>query len=472
MHRAIHLFVSCPLLALTLPVVLAQTPAVPGTPTPGEKFARDIFRELIEVNTTIKNGSTKAAEAMAARLEKAGFAAGDIVLDGDGARHKNLVVRLRGNGSRKPVLFIGHLDVVEARREDWSLDPFKFTERDGYFYGRGTADMKCEDADIVANLIRFKKEGFSPDRDIIVALTEDEEGGGANGVSWLLANRRPLIDAEFAINLEGGGGDISRGKKVLLEIQTGEKVYISYRMEVKNPGGHSSLPVKENAIYRLASALTRLAQFDFPPRLNETTRIFFERSAGISSGPMSADMRAILAVPFDTAAGRRLADSSAYYNAMMRTTAVATMLTAGHAENALPQTAQAIVNCRMLPDEDPGNVLATLRSVVADSQVVVSPTGQPYLSPISPVREDILAAVEGLVQKMWPGVAVTPAMSTGASDGKFLRHAGIPVYGVSGMFGDIDDVRAHGRDERIGVREFYEGVEFMYRFIKILTSGS
>jgi len=470
MNRVFRLFMCCSLLAVTGPALLAQSSH--GALTPGGKLARDIFRELIEINTTIKNGSTKAAEAMARRFTMAGFPAGDIVLAGEGARHKNLVVRLRGSGKRKPVLFIGHLDVVEALRQDWSIEPFRFTERDGYFYGRGTSDMKCEDADIVANLIRLKKEEFIPDRDIIVALTEDEEGGDANGVSWLLAEARPLIDAEFTINLEGGGGDISGGKKVLIEIQTGEKVYISYRMEVKNPGGHSSLPVKENAIYRLAAALTHLAQFDFPPRLNETTRIFFERSAGISSGPMGADIRAILAFPFDTAAGRRLSDSSSYYNAMMRTTAVATMLSAGHAENALPQTARAVVNCRMLPDEDPGNVLATLRKAVADSHVMITPLGQPFLSPISLIREDILAAVESLTRSMWPGVAVTPAMSTGASDGRFLRHAGIPVYGVSGMFGDVDDVRAHGRDERIGVREFYDGVEFMYRFIKILTSGS
>ena len=468
MHRIIRLIICFLLLALTT----AGAQPSGGGLTPGEMRSRDIFRELIEINTTVNNGCTKAAEAMARRLETAGFDRRDMELAGPGALHRNLVVRFRGSGWKKPVLFIGHLDVVEARREDWSLDPFRFTERDGYFYGRGTNDMKCEDADVVANFIRLREERFVPDRDIILALTDDEESGDANGVSWLLANRRPLIDAEFSINLEGGGGDISRGRKVMMEIQTGEKVYISYRMEVKNPGGHSSLPVKENAIYRLAAALTRLAQFDFPPRLNETTRIFFERSALAASGRMKEDMRAILAPSFDTAAGRRLSDSSAYYNAMMRTTAVATRLSAGHADNALPQTASAVVNCRMLPDEDPGNVLATLARVVADDSVTITPTGEPFLSPISPLREDVLAAVESLTRSVWPGVVVTPVMSTGASDGRLLRHAGIPVYGVSGMFSDIDDVRAHGRDERIGVREFYEGVEFMYRFIKTLTSGS
>jgi acetylornithine deacetylase/succinyl-diaminopimelate desuccinylase-like protein len=437
--------------------------------TAHQKLARDIFRELIEINTTVNMGSTKAAEAMAERLRGAGFPENDIHLVGPRPQNKNLVVRYRGSGKRRPVLFIGHLDVVEALRADWSMDPFKFIERDGYYYGRGTTDMKSEDADLVANLTRLKEEGYVPDRDIIVALTEDEETGDANGVEWLIANNRDLIDAEYCINPDGGGGDIKNGKHILMEVQTSEKVYISYQLEVKNKGGHSSLPVKENAIYRLAAGLLRLSQFDFPIRLNETTRAFFQRTSGQVTGQTRSDMLAILKTPPDTAAANRLAAGSAHYNALTRTTLVATMLTAGHAENALPQSARAIVNCRMLPDDTPENVLATLQRVLADSQIIITRLGEPFLSPLSPLRNDVMDPIERLTGSMWPGVVVTPVMSTGATDGKYLRRIGIPVYGVSGMFGDIDDVRAHGRDERIGVKEFFEGEDFMYKFIKALT---
>jgi acetylornithine deacetylase/succinyl-diaminopimelate desuccinylase-like protein len=452
--------------------LLAQTSE--GTPalTAHQKLARSIFRELIETNTTMNIGSGKAAEAMASRLKAAGFSDNDIQLVGPRPQNMNLIVRYKGKGALRPILFFGHLDVVEALRQDWSFDPFVFLEKDGFFYGRGTSDMKNEDADIVANLIRLKSEGFEPNRDIIVALTEHEEGGNANGVKWLLANRRDLIDAEFAINLEGGGGDIKSGKYFLMDIQTGEKVYVSFQLEVKNKGGHSSLPVKDNAIYRLAAGLSRLAQYEFPIRLNKTTRTFFQRAASQESGQAAADMLAILEIPIDTSASNRLCASSAYYNALLRTTCVATMLSAGHAENALPQTARAVVNCRMLPDDSIENVIGTLTRVLADSQIAISQISQMILSPLSPLRKDVMDNVEKLTASMWPGVTVTPVMSTGASDGRYLRKAGIPVYGVSGIFSDVDDIRAHGRDERIGVQDFYNGVEFMYRFIKALTSGS
>jgi acetylornithine deacetylase/succinyl-diaminopimelate desuccinylase-like protein len=454
-------------LACWIQPVLAQSPA--GGLSPHQQLARDIFREVIEINTTMNVGSTKAAEAMAARLKGAGFPESDMQLVGPRPQNKNLVVRYRGTGSLRPVLLIAHLDVVEALRQDWSFDPFTFLEKDGFFYGRGTSDMKCEVADIVANFIRLKKEGFVPKRDIILALTEHEENGDANGVEWLLANRRDLIDSEYGINLEGGGGDIENGKPFLLEVQTSEKVYVSFQLEVKNKGGHSSIPVKENAIYRLAAGLTRLAQFDFPIRLNETTRTFFARTAQREEGQTKSDMLAILKTPPDDAAASRLAAAKPYYNALMRTTWVPTMLSGGHAENALPQSARAVVNCRMLPDETAQNVLATLRRVLADSQIVVTQIAPARPGPLSPLRKDVMDAVEQLTASMWPGVIVTPVMSTGASDGKFLRQAGIPVYGVSGMFADIDDVRAHGRDERFGVKEFYDGVEFMYRFLRLLN---
>ena len=405
-----------------------QSPALTGQ----HQLARDIFRELIEINTTLTVGSTKAAEAMAARLKAAGFQDSDMFLGGPRPQNKNLVVRYRGRGNLRPILFFGHLDVVEALRSDWSVDQFTFLEKDGFFYGRGTSDMKCEDADIVANFTRLKKEGFVPNCDIILALTEDEENGDANGVQWLLANHRDLIDAEFAINLEGGGGDIQKGKPIVMEVQTSEKVYVSFQLEVKNKGGHSSMPVKENAIYRLAAGLTRLSQFDFPIRLNESTRTFFERNAERETGQTKSDMLALLKTPMDTSAAIRLAASSPYYNAMLRTTWVPTMLSGGHAENALPQSARAVVNCRMLPDDHAENVMALLRHVLADSQIIVTQIAPANPGPLSPLRKDVMDIVENLTSSMWTGVVVTPVMSTGASDGKYLRQAGIPVYGVSG----------------------------------------
>ena len=435
-----------------------------------QKLARDIFKELIEINSTSKFGSTRAAEAMAARLISAGFDDSDIQVIGPDQQHKNLVLRFRGQGEFKPVLFICHLDVVEALPTDWSVDPFTFLERDGYFYGRGTTDIKNDDASLIANVIRLKKEGYKPNRDIIIALTADEEMGNANGVNWLVTNHRDLINADFCVNPDGGGGDLKNGKPVNMAIQTSEKIYVSFRLEVKNKGGHSSLPVKDNAIYRLAGGLTRLAYYDFPVRLNETTRKYFEGIASGESDQVRTDIMAILMTPPDTAAARRLQTSSAYYNAMMRTTCVATMLSAGHAENALPQTAQAIINCRMLPDDNPDNVMAVLKSVLADDQISIIRLDTSFDAPLSPLREDITELVQQISSVMWPGVCVTPIMSTGATDGRYLRRDGIPVYGVSGMFGDMDDVRAHGKDERIGVKEFYDGVEFMYRFIKALSS--
>ena len=451
--------------------VHSQPPSASTNAEKHQQLARDVFRQLIEIKTTLNVGCTKAAEAMAVRLRAVGFPDKDIHLAGPEPRHMNLVVRYRGKGSERPVLIIGHLDVVEALREDWSVDPFTFLEQDGYFYGRGTADMKSEDADIVANFIRLKSEGFVPRRDIIVALTEDEESGDANGIEWLLKNRRDLIDAEYGINLDMGGGDLKHGKHMDVKIQTSEKTYVSFQLEVKNKGGHSSRPSKENAIYRLAGGLTRLGQYDFPVRLNETTRLFFEHAATNESGQMSADLHGLVTGSSDTAGIARISSGSPYYNALMRTTCVATMLAGGHAENALPQSARATVNCRMLPDDSDVNVLAALRSVLADSQIIVTELGAPPPNPLSPLREDIEKEVERLAQLMWPGTAVVPEMSTGASDGKYLRQAGIPVYGVSGIFSDVDDNREHGKDERVGVREFYDGVEFMYAFLKDMYGG-
>jgi acetylornithine deacetylase/succinyl-diaminopimelate desuccinylase-like protein len=438
---------------------------------PNQQLARAIFKELIEINTTDSTGDvTKASEAAAARLRAGGFAPDDVQVVGPSPKKRNLVARLRGTGRAKPVLLIAHLDVVEARRSDWSFDPFVFLERDGYYYGRGTSDIKNGAATLVADFVRLKQENFKPDRDLIVALTADEEGGTANGVDWLLQNRRDLIDAEYCLNLDGGGGELQKGVKIANELQTSEKVYLSFVLETKNVGGHSSLPVRDNAIYHLAEGLARLAAYEFPVRLNETTRAFFERMSGVEKGETARDMKAVAVPRPDPAAAARLAAASAYYNALMRTTCVATRLEAGHADNALPQLARATVNCRLLPDESPGGVQDALVRVLADPAIAVTAANAPRPSPASPLRPDITQAMEQVTNQMWPGVPVVPIMSTGATDGLILRRAGMPVYGVSGLFDDIDDVRAHGKDERIAVWAFFDGVEFMYRLVKALSS--
>ncbi len=433
------------------------------------QLARDIYKELIEINTTDSAGNTTvAAEAMAARLTAAGFTGEDVRVLGPNPRKGNLIARYRGAGSRKPLLLLAHLDVVEALREDWSFDPFTFLEKDGYFYGRGTADDKAMAAIWIATFIRFKQEGYKPDRDLILALTADEEGGDFNGVEWLLKTHRALIDADAALN-EGGESLMKNGKYILNTIQPSEKVYQSYRLEVKNSGGHSSRPVKDNAIYHLADGLARLARYEFPARLNEVTAGYYERMAALQSGQTAADMKAVSKKSPDRAALARLS-ASPYDNAILRTTCVATRLEAGHAENALPQTARATVNCRILPGESPADVRSTLIRVLNDDKIVVTPIADAKQSQASPLRADIMRATERISNEMWPGVPVVPIMSTGSTDGLFLRNAGIPTYGVSGLFEEIDDNRAHGRDERMGVQQFYEGREFLYRLVKALSS--
>ena len=433
--------------------------------------ARAIYEELVEINTTDTPAGnvTLAAEAMAARLKAAGFPAGDIHVLGPDPRKHNLVARYRGTGARRPVLLLAHLDVVDAKREDWSFDPFTFREEGGFFYGRGTSDDKSMAAQFVANLIRLKEEGLKPERDLILALTADEEGGTFNGVDWLVKNHRDLIAAEFAIN-EGGGGTMRKGKYLTNEVQASEKVYLDFTLEVTNAGGHSSLPVKDNAISRLAQALARLAAFEFPVELNEVTRTYFERSAQIESdAAVAADMRVVARGTLDRAAASRLSARLPYWNAMMRTTCVATRLGGGHANNALPQVATANVNCRILPGVMPDSVKAKLTEVLGDPKITISYVNSANPSRPSPLRPEVLQEVEALTKEMFPGVIVVPVMSTGATDGLYLRNAEIPTYGIDGTFGDIDDVRAHGRDERVGVKQFYEGLEFQYRLIKSLT---
>jgi acetylornithine deacetylase/succinyl-diaminopimelate desuccinylase-like protein len=428
---------------------------------------------LVEINTVTATGDTgRAADAMAARLRTAGLEAADVQVFKPAPRKGNLVARLRGTGARKPILLLAHLDVVEALPADWSFDPFKLTEKDGYYYGRGSLDDKFMAATFVSNLIRYKQEGFRPDRDIILALETDEEilDADALGIQWLIKNHRDLIDAEFALN-EGGALEVKRGKPIRNSIQTGEKISLTYRLEVTNKGGHSSVPVADNAIYHLAEGLARLAKFSFPVNLNATTRVSFERAAQLETPQTAADIRSALSANPDPAALVHLF-ASPDYNAQLHTTCVATMLEGGHAYNALPQTARAVVNCRIMPNEKVNEVTATLMHVLADDQISVTPLGIPVLSAPSAVDEGLLSAIERTSAEFWPGVPIVPVMSAYATDGSYLRNAGIPTYGHAGLTTDVDDFRAHGRDERVAMKAFFEGGEYLYRLVKRLSGGN
>ncbi|CAA9425545.1 MAG: Acetylornithine deacetylase/Succinyl-diaminopimelate desuccinylase and related deacylases [uncultured Pyrinomonadaceae bacterium] len=442
--------------------------------TARQQFLRGIYLELIEINTTDSVGdTTKAAEAMAVRFRAAGFSETDVrVLVHPGNNRKgNLVVRYRSpNPKAKPLLLLAHIDVVEARKEDWSdnLDPFKLTERDGYFYGRGTADDKAMAAIFVANLIDYKQKNAQFDRDIILALTADEEGGDFNGAKWLIDNHRDLVSAEFGIN-EGGGGRHRKGVKLFNGVQASEKVYQSFLLEVKNKGGHSSLPSKDNAIYQLAAAIDRLSKFDFPVNLNEVTRGYFQKMSAIETGATAADMKAVSAMNTTDANAVKRLSVAPYYNALMRTTCVATKLEAGHAENALPQTARATVNCRILPQENANDVQRKLIEVLADDRISITFIKEPKPSQPSPLTSEVMRPIEEITRALWKDVPVVPIMGTGATDSLYFRQVGIPMYGVSGIFSDIDDNRAHGRDERLGVREFYDGQEFLDKLVKSLA---
>jgi acetylornithine deacetylase/succinyl-diaminopimelate desuccinylase-like protein len=358
---------------------------------------------------------------------------------------------------------------VPARREDWSFDPFEFREADGYYYGRGTSDNKAGAATLVAAFMRYKREGYVPQRDLVMVLTADEETS-SDGIQGLLAQHRDLVDAAYALNTDAGGGDLRDGKAVAFAVQSAEKVYLSFALEVRNKGGHSSVPEADNAIYRLTAGLGRLAQFAFPVRLNETTRAAFSQGAAAQPPDLAADMRAV-ARTGDSAAARRLSAVAPFYNAQLRTTCVATRLFAGHADNALPQLARATVNCRLLPDDPPDSVQAVLTRVLGDTAIHLSRVAEPTLSPPSPLVPEVMRPIERLVARMWPGAAIVPEMSTGATDGLYVRNAGIPVYGVSAVFERVDDIRAHGRDERIGVKAFHDAAQFWYELMKTLGSG-
>ncbi len=440
-----------------------------------DALVRDLLRELIETDTTQRTGSTgKAADRMAARLLAAGFAPADVQVLGPRPERANLVARIRGTGRREPLLLIAHLDVVEANRADWTTDPFRFVDKDGYYYGRGAIDIKSGAALLVANFIRWQKEGYKPNRDLILALTADEEGGTENGIDWLLKNRRELIDAGYCLNVDGGGLERKGGRNLLNEIQYAEKAYLSFELEARDKGGHSSVPGPRNAIYELSEALVRLGKLQFPVMLDEGRRAYFEAAAARSGDPQisAAISKLLSSTPPDPAAVALLAASPAW-NAMLRTTCVATMLQAGHAENALPQSARATVNCRIMPGHSPDEVERTLRRTIDDDRITLTPDRSlgDASSPPSPLKPEVLKAARAVTQALWPGVGVVPVMSAGATDAKFLRRAGIPTYGISGIADDVDDIRAHGKDERIAATALFEARDFMYRLVRALSGA-
>ena len=447
----------------------ARRPDPPATLTKEQQAAKEIYKQLVEINTTADRGSTTiAAEAMAARFRAAGFPEQDIFQGGAAPTKGNLVVRYHGSGARKPLLLLAHLDVVEAKREDWTRDPFAFEETDGFFYGRGSTDDKPMAAIFVASLLRMKAEGYVPDRDLILALTADEEGGPHNGVQWLLTNHKALIDAEYALN-EGGGGSYKNWKPLLHSVQATEKVPVNFALKVTNKGGHSSVPVADNAITHLANGLAKIASYTFPVQLNDVTRVFFERTAQIETPELAAAMKAIVRNPADAQAAATLSRQPRY-GSMLRTTCVATRLFGGHADNALPQLATANVNCRIAPNVPPAQVREELLRIMGDTAVQIADAPPLAPSAPSPLTPELMQPVEALTKQMWPGTPVIPTMSTGATDGRFLREQGIPTYGVSGIFGDMDDNRAHGRDERLLVTSFFEGHEFLWKLVKTLSS--
>ena len=447
-----------------------------GALTPHQQLTREIYKELVEINTGVETGNiTTAARAMAVRFKAAGIPEADIFVGGPRPEKHNVVARIRGKGgagAAKPILLLAHIDVVEALKADWSpdLDPFVFTERDGYYYGRGTADDKAMASIFVANVFRRKQEGFVPDRDIIIALTADEESGPANGVDWLLKNHKALVDGALVIN-EGGGGTLRDGKPLFNGIQAAEKVTTNFTLRAINRGGHSSVPRDDNAITQLADALSKVGRYKFTVKLNEVTTAFFSQTAALEEPAMGKAMKALVANPSDVAA-MRVVTADPRYNSMLRTTCVATELKGGHATNALPQLAEANVNCRIYPSETAESVRAELEKTIADTNVKVIIRSQRPSTPASALLPEVMNNVTRITADLWGKMPIIPTMSTGATDSRFFRALGVPAFGVSGLFSDPTvDARAHGRDERMAVKSFYEGQEFLYRLTKALSTN-
>ena len=466
-------------------LLVATDPASAGGPGAQDRdyeaLSKEIYAELIAFRSTadMPENVKAAAEAIQRRLIGAGFPVGDVMVVTPDPEPElgTVVARFRGQAPgggppvRDPVMLMAHIDVVDALRSDWEFEPFELREIDGYFYGRGTDDNKAGIAHIVANFIRLRDEGFVPDRDLIAVFTADEETS-SNAIKYLVRERRDLVDSAFAINSDSGGGELVNGEPNIFNVQAAEKIYVTFHVTATNSGGHSSRPRPDNAIYDLTMALARLSEFTFPVDVREVASLYFERSADFADGQAAADMRAVSANPPDEAAAARLSADSPFYNAILHTTCVATRLAAGHADNALPQTAQATVNCRVLPGQDPVDVEATLREVVGNDEIEITRVNTPTASDPSPLSDEIMGILEPIVNDMWPGVPVIPTMSTGATDGNYVRNAGIPVYGVAAIFGDPNDSRAHGQNERVGIKEFYDAQEFWYRMLKSLSQGT
>jgi acetylornithine deacetylase/succinyl-diaminopimelate desuccinylase-like protein len=465
------------LAALAAAAVLAAAPASAAPPAgAGEAEFRATYKELVETNTTLSAGScTLAAERMAARLKAAGFPASDLhlIVEPSHPKEGNLVAVLPGSDPKaKALLLLAHIDVVEANRDDWARDPFTLVEEKGFFYARGASDDKAQAAIWVDTLARFKREGFRPGRTIKMALTCGEETAGAfNGAQYLASEKRDLIDAEFGLN-EGAGGLLDEsGKPVVLNIQAGEKFPQNYRLEVVNPGGHSSRPVRENAIYRLADALVKIRAHDFPVQSNAATRGYFGAMAKLLPGPSSPAMAAFAADPSDRAAAAALSGADPAWNAILRTTCVATLLEGGHATNALPQRARANVNCRIFPGTSVEQVRQALELAVADPQVKITTLEtRSAISPPPPLTERVLGPARKVAAEVFPGVPLVPLMAAGGTDAAFLTPAGIPTYGITGIFSDREGSHAHGLDEGIRVKSLLDGREFLYRLVKAYSA--
>lgn len=474
---------SCALVILVLASCLCSSlPAQNPLPTASPEdraLGRSILKELVEINTTDtpKGNVTTATEAMRKRLLDAGFAPQDVQLLGPNPRKMNLVVRMRAAGTpkEKPVLFLCHMDVVEALRSDWTTDPFQLVEKDGFYYGRGTQDMKDGDAALVTTFLRLHRDGYKPKRDLILALTADEEGGKFNGAEWLVENHRDLVDAAFVINPDAGGVELVNGRPLVAAVEATEKVYADYQITAANRGGHSSLPRPDNAIYEMTAALGKLEGYRFPFEMNEVTRAYFGKLAGEETGQTAADMRAILGTRPDAAAVARLSAEPSF-NSNFRTTCVATRLNAGVANNALPQTAQAIVNCRIFPGHSPEEIRQKLIEIFADNKLTVKYVSDSYvvsdtapnrkaIVPPAPIPE-VFGPLTRLTNAIWPGIPITPVMENGASDSIYFAQAGIPCYGFSGIALERDDDRAHGRDERLPVDSYWKSLDFFYSFAK------
>lgn len=460
-----------------LAAALLATAATPALAQSGDEAAfRAIYKELVETNTTLSAGScTLAAERMAARLKAAGFRDQDLHLIPAPGKPKegSLVAVLPGSDPKaKAMLLLAHIDVVEANRADWERDPFTLVEENGYFYARGTSDDKAQAAVWVDTLIRFKREGFKPRRTIKMALTCGEETAGAfNGAQYLAANRRDLIDAEFALN-EGAGGLLdAKGKPVVINIQAGEKFPQNYRLEVTNPGGHSSRPVKENAIYRLAEAMVKLRGYDFPVRVNDATRGYFGAMAKLIPGDAASAMARFAADPADVGAAATIAAANPAWNAILRTTCVATLLDGGHATNALPQRAGANVNCRIFPGTSVEEVRRSLETLVSDPQVrITTLETRSEIAPPPPLTERVMGPARKIAAEVFPGVPFVPLMAAGGTDGAFLTPAGIPTYGITGFFADEEGSHAHGLNERMRVKSLMDGRTFLYKLIKAYSA--